>query len=58
MKHYPLKKILKHFMTVTLTIKNTTPFIMTRSLWRQLLTISGDQSISNQWRRKKKSLSV
>lgn len=43
MKHYPLKKILKHFMTVTLTIKNTTPFIMTRSLWRQLLTISGDQ---------------
>lgn len=28
---------------------------MTRSLWRQLLTISGDQQISNQWRRKKKA---
>lgn len=28
---------------------------MTRSLWRQFLTISGDQQISNQWRRKKKA---
>lgn len=27
---------------------------MTRSLWRQLLKISGDQQISNQWRRKNK----
>lgn len=55
MKHYPLKKNTQTFYdTITLTIKNTTPFIMTRSLWRQLLTISGDQQISNQWRRKNK----
>lgn len=44
MKHYQFKKNTQTFYdTVTLTIKNTTPFIMTRLLWRQLLTISGDQ---------------